>query len=143
MITLQKPKGGCGLFRQKSVASFSAIRLKISGMRITEVYEILCRGEETEISQYWLRYENHEEKYELQKRAIVPSGDMLTLLNRCRILKWDGFSGKNPPHVLDGTMFEFTATVNGGRKIRASGSNNFPKDYHDFTGALYRMLNQP
>lgn len=130
------------MFRQETVAAFSAIRLKISGMRITEVYEILCRGGETEISQYWLRFESHEEKYILQKRAIVPSGDMLALLNQCRILKWDGFSGKNPPHVLDGTMFGFTATVNDNRRICASGSNNFPKHYRDFTDALHRMLNE-
>ena len=130
------------MFRQEAITSFSEIRLKISGMRITEVYEILCRGEETEISQYWLRYENHEEKYDLQKRAIVPSGDMLALLNQCKILKWNGFSGKNPPHVLDGTMFGFTATVNENRNICASGSNNFPKHYRDFIDALHRMLNE-
>ena len=38
-------------------------------------------------------------------------------------------------------MFSFTATVNGGRRLNADGSNNFPKHYRDFTDVLYRMLN--
>lgn len=130
------------MFRQETITSFGKIRLRISGMRITEVYEILCRGDEAELSQYWLRYENHEDKYILQKRAIVPAADIVGVLNQCGVMKWDGFSGKNPPGVLDGTMFRFTATVNGDRSICADGSNNFPKHYRDFTDALYRMLNE-
>ena len=130
------------MFRQEIITSFSEIRLRISGMRITEVYEILCRGDEAEISQYWVRYVDHEDRLELQKRETAPTGDVLDVLNRCSVIKWDGFSGKNPPHVLDGTMFNFSATVNGDRKIRADGSNNFPKRYRDFTDALYRMLNK-
>lgn len=128
------------MFRHETITSFSAIKLKISGMRLTQVYEILCQGETAQLSLYWLRYVDHEDRYELQQRATIPAADMIDLLNRCGVLRWDGFSGKNPPHVLDGTMFGFTASVNDGRKIAASGSNNFPKHYRDFTGALNSML---
>ena len=128
------------MFKRETITSFSEIRLRVSGMRVTEVYEILCRGEEAQLSQYWLSYENHEDNYHLQKRATVPAGEIIALLEQCGIIKWDGFSGKNPPHVLDVKMFDFSAIVNGDRKIRANGSNNFPKHYRDFTDALYRML---
>ena len=130
------------MFRREQITSFSEIKLRISGMRITEVYEILCRGDEAELSQYWLSYENHEDHYNLQKRATVPADDIINVLNQCGVLRWDGFYGKNPPHVLDGTMFCFTATVNGGQKISADGSNNYPKHYRDFIDALHRMLNE-
>ena len=110
-------------------------------MRLTEVYEILCCGDDAEVSQYWLSYKNHEDNYNLQKHVTVPAADVIDVLNQCGILKWDGFRGKNPRGVLDGTMFSFTATVNGGRRLNADGSNNFPKHYRDFTDVLYRMLN--
>lgn len=128
------------MFKQETITSFSEIKLRISGMRITEVYEILCRGDKAELSLYWLSYENHVDNYHLSQRVTVPAGDVIDILNRCGVIRWDGFNGKNPPHVLDGTMFRFTATVNGGKKISASGSNNYPKHYRDFTDALYGML---
>ena len=64
----------------------------------------------------------------------------LQLLNDCRLLAWDGFYGPHPKHVLDGTMFRLTATVNGDQTIRANGSQNFPKHYRDFTDGLYALL---
>ncbi len=129
------------MFKREQITSFSEIRRKVSGMRLTEVYEILCCGDDAEVSQYWLSYKNHEDNYNLQKHVTVPAADVIDVLNQCGILKWDGFRGKNPRGVLDGTMFSFTATVNGGRRLNADGSNNFPKHYRDFTDVLYRMLN--
>ena len=129
------------MFKREIITSFTEVRLRISGMRITEVYEILCRGEEAQLSLYWLSYENHQDNYHLQKRVTVPAGNVVGLLDRCGVIRWDGFYGKNPPHVLDGTMFDFSAVVNDGRKLCANGSNNFPKHYRDFTDALREMLN--
>ncbi len=106
------------MFKREQITSFSEIRLKVSGMRLTEVYEILCCGDDAEVSQYWLSYKNHEDNYNLQKHVTVPAADVIDVLNQCGILKWDGFRGKNP-----------------------DGSNNFPKHYRDFTDVLYRMLN--
>lgn len=130
------------MFRHETITAFSEIRLRLSGMRVTEVYEILCRGEEAELSLYWMSYEDHKENPHLQQRVTVPAAEMIDLLNRCGILKWDGFSGKNPPGLLDGTQFTFTATVNGDRRLHASGSNNYPKRYRDFTDALDGMLRE-
>ena len=129
------------MFKRETITSFSEIKLRLSGMRVTEQYEILLSGDKAEVSLYFLSYENREEKYNLQKRATVSESEMLDILNQCGVLKWNGFSGKNPPHVLDGVMFRFTAVVNDGRKIIADGSNNFPKHYREFTAALHNMLN--
>ncbi len=112
------------MFKREQITSFSEIRLKVSGMRLTEVYEILCCGDDAEVSQYWLSYKNHEDNYNLQKHVTVPAADVIDVLNQC-----------------GSTMFSFTATVNGGRRLNADGSNNFPKHYRDFTDVLYRMLN--
>ena len=130
------------MFKRANVASFSELTLRLSGMRITELYEIICRGDEAELSLYWPRYENHEEKNELQKRVTVSTAEIIELLNKCRVISWDGFYGKNPPGLLDGTMFRFNATINDGRRISASGSNNYPRHYRDFTDALYEMLDR-
>ncbi len=130
------------MFKRETITSFSEIKLRLSGMRVTEQYEILLSGDKAEVSLYFLSYENREEKYNLQKRATVSESEMLDILNQCGVLKWNGFSGKNPPHVLDGVMFRFTAVVNDGRKIVANGSNNFPKHYREFTAALRNMLNK-
>ncbi|MBR2280299.1 MAG: hypothetical protein IJ903_05160 [Ruminococcus sp.] len=129
------------MFKRETITSFSEIKLRLSGMRVTEQYEILLSGDKAEVSLYFLSYENREEKYNLRKRATVSESEMLDILNQCGVLKWNGFSGKNPPHVLDGVMFRFTAVVNDGRKISADGSNNFPKHYREFTAALFNMLN--
>ncbi len=129
------------MFKRETITSFSEIKLRLSGMRVTEQYEILLSGDKAEVSLYFLSYENREEKYNLQKRATVSESEMLDILNQCGVLKWNGFSGKNPPHVLDGVMFRFTAVVNDGRKIVADGSNNFPKHYREFISALRNMLN--
>ena len=128
------------MFKREAITSFGEIRLRLSGMRVTEVYETLCQGEEAQISHYWLRYEDHEDKYDLQRSVTVPADEMIAVLDRCGVIGWDGFRGKNPPGLLDGTMFDFTATVNG-RRIHADGSNNFPRHYRDLTDALYAMLN--
>ena len=125
------------MFKRETITSFSEIKLRLSGMRVTEQYEILLSGDKAEVSLYFLSYENREEKYNLQKRATVSESEMLDILNQCGVLKWNGFSGKNPPHVLDGVMFRFTAVVNDGRKIVADGSNNFPKHYRDIKLRFY------
>ena len=41
---------------------------------------------------------------------------------------------------MDGIMFDFTATVNGGQTIHADGSANYPKGYNEFVRELNKML---
>ncbi|MBO4411374.1 MAG: hypothetical protein J5794_04230 [Lachnospiraceae bacterium] len=44
--------------------------------------------------------------------------------------------------MLDGIMFRLEAFVNGGRRIFADGSQNFPKHYRELTDWLYQTLNR-
>ena len=116
------------MFKKEIITSFSYIRLTISAMRFKEEYEILPRSDKAVITQYSLSYMD-EENRKPEKSCECPLEDIINLLNECRITKWDGFRGKNPPGVLDGYMFNFKAVVNDDRKISADGSNNYPRHY--------------
>ncbi len=61
-------------------------------------------------------------------------------MKRCGVLGWDGYSGTGPRRMTDGTMFRLHAEVNGGRAVYASGSNRFPRHYHDFRDWILRRL---
>ena len=104
------------------------------------VYTLEGEGDTTQLRRYRETYRGGED--ELMLESSVPCGvqTMIELMNTCGILRWDGFYGKHPRGVKDGTMFTFTATVNGGQTIRAEGSANFPKGYHEFVQALNEML---
>lgn len=128
------------MFKKEKIYSFELIALSLSGMRIMEEYEIIRCGNKAQLSRYTVMYSGGEDRRRLEQRAETDCDEIIALLNDCAVLKWDGFYGKNPPSVLDGTMFSFRAEINDGRKIRASGSNNFPKHYRDFTNALYDIL---
>ena len=131
------------LFEQKNsqIESFEIIALHTSSMRYSADYEIVMKGDDAEVSQYQIRYYYPENERILEKRVLVSNEKMLKLLNECKLLSWDGFHGKHPRGVLDGTMFSLNAIVNDGKKIRAEGSQNFPKHYRDFTDGLCEMLN--
>ena len=128
------------MFRKEQIISFSEIKLKVSGMRLTRIYEIIPQNNTAQISLYRTDCEGGKDNCIPEKKKTVPLDKMLDIINRCDILKWDGFNGKNPPGVLDGTMFTFMATVNETKKIYASGSNNFPKHYRDFVDAVNEIL---
>lgn len=124
------------------IESFEIITLRESGMRITCEYEIVNKDDNAEVSEYEIRYGNKEDERVLMRRAVCSAEKMLKLLNDCKLLSWDGFNGKHPKYILDGIMFRFNATVNGDRTVQASGSENFPKHYREFTNELYAMLNE-
>ncbi len=77
-------------------------------------------------------------------RKIDRGEDMLCRLNdlfeACQIQKWAGFRGSNPSGVLDGSSMSFEAVLADGTKISAFGTNNFPKNYHEFAKALRRLI---
>ncbi|MBR6917608.1 MAG: hypothetical protein IKN38_05435 [Clostridia bacterium] len=125
----------------KKTESFEIVNLHLSGMRGAYEYEILPKDGEAEVSYYGIRYSEGKEDRVLESRALCPAEKMIGILNDCRIMSWGGFHGKHPKGVLDGIMFTFEATVNGGERIHADGSQNFPKHYRDFTDALYAILN--
>ena len=131
------------MFEKKTIISYESIYMRISGMRLTQEYEILHKDSGAEISDYWMRCASSGVmERELQRRAFCSDSQMLELLNQCDILKWDGFHGKHPRGVLDGEMFSFEATVNGGETIRVDGSANFPKYFREFRRAVDQMLSE-
>lgn len=131
------------MFEKKTIMSYERIFMRISGMRVTQEYEIISKEARTEISDYWMRLAGGGGmERELQRRAFCPDSQMLELLNQCDILKWNGFHGKHPRGVLDGEIFSFEAIVNGGETIRADGSANFPKHFREFQRTIDQMLSE-
>ncbi|MBR3289380.1 MAG: hypothetical protein IKI63_01225 [Clostridia bacterium] len=131
------------LFKSKpdAITSFEIVTLHLSGMRGMQEYEIVMKDGQAEVSLYFIRFVQSEDQRELALRGVCPEERMLKLLNDCRMMSWNGFNGPHPKWVLDGTQFRLTATVNGGKPIHASGSENFPKGYYEFERGLYEILN--
>ena len=129
-------------FGKKKIESFEKVTINISGMRHICEYEIVMKDGKAEFSEYGINFKSSKSDRVLKKRVLCEKETALNLLNDCKILSWDGFYGKHPKRVLDGTMFTFKATVNGGKQIYASGSQNFPRHYHDFEDALSEILNR-
>ena len=119
--------------------SFTKLTLRLSGMRSTEEYEIVCQGETSECAQYLIFYSKDGDRRKLEKSVQRPTDMVLELLNRCSVMRWDGFSGSNPRGVRDGWMFTLTAEING-EKIYASGSNNYPRHYREFMDGFKTLL---
>ncbi len=128
-------KAHCG-----TISSFEIVTLRETGMRGANEREIVMKDGMAEVSAYGMRYENDRDERVLISRAVCSECDILQVLNDCKILSWNGFNGPHPKGVLDGIMFRFDGVVNGGTKIHASGSQNFPKHYREFTDALYNIL---
>ena len=124
-----------------NIESFETVTLRESGMRGITEEEITIEDGEAKVASYIIRWDGSQEVRSPQKTSVVPVNEVLDLLNKCRIGSWDGFDGPHPKGVLDGIMFRFNANVNGGKHISARGSQNFPKNYRDFTDGLYRFLN--
>ena len=124
----------------EEIRSFETINLRISGMRVTQEYEIICRSEETEISLYKLYYANGKDERRLEKSATLKTEEMIEILNFCKISGWNGFKGEHPKNVSDGDMFRLEAIINDGERIYAEGSANFPKGYIEFIKELNKML---
>lgn len=75
----------------------------------------------------------------------IDGGDELyekvgSIMKQCKVDKWDGFQGKNPAGVLDGSSMSFKMELPDGTIATASGTNNFPKGYGDFQDALYELV---
>ncbi len=126
-------------FKREKVDSLESFSLKISAMRFALHYEAVCEGQEVSITVSNPYVSEDKEEYSIT-RFKQEIGSFIDLLNECNLMNWDGFQGKHPRGVKDGVMFSMSAVVNGGRTIRASGSENFPKGYSELEKALYRMM---
>ena len=127
------------MFGRKKIESFDLVTVRFSTMRAVYEWEIVPKGECCEISEYGLAHTGTNRV--LQRKGACPLPEMIALFNECRLLSWDGFFGKHPRHVTDGTAFSLQGTVNG-RSVRADGSQNFPKGYREFVAAVGGMLKE-
>ena len=124
-----------------TIDSFETVTLHLSGMRFTTEYEIVMNGKDAEVTEYEIRYEKEKGDVRVpQRKAVCSAGTALKLLNDCELLAWDGFFGAHPKDVKDGIMFLLKATVNGGKNIRAEGSENFPEHFREFWHGLDAIL---
>ena len=123
-----------------TITDMESLTLHLSGMRLTEEYELTVNGDKTEISYYTMSYANSQEEIILKKRTVCDTKTVIEALNSFDVIKWDGFHGEHPRGVLDGTMFRLTATLNGGQKLYADGSQNFPKHFYEFEEWLYTVF---
>ena len=126
--------------KDRRIESFEVVVLRLSGMRGVREYEIVALEGSAELTEYGVRFSGEKEERIPERSVICPSEDVLGLLNRCRILSWDGFHGERPRGVKDGKNFTFCASVNGGKTVRAAGSQNFPPRFSDFTDGLNAAL---
>ena len=129
------------LFKKEMVESFEKMSLSISGMRSREEFEAVRNGSDVEILLYRGYLCSGEERKPCY-RAVCDAESFISLLNDCGIMRWDGFSGKHPRGVKDGEMFSFEAFVNDGRRIRASGSENFPKGFRELRNGVWNILKE-
>ncbi|MBQ7740507.1 MAG: hypothetical protein IJT65_04670 [Eubacterium sp.] len=116
----------------KGITDFESINLRLSGMRITEEYEIINKGDKCEIAYYHIVYGKEGDRRELQKSAVCDTSEVIDILNKCSAIKWNGFHGKHPRGVSDGRMFTLKASVNDREKLYADGSENFPRNFNTF-----------
>ena len=122
------------------INTFDMITLRMSGMRFVTEHEIVMRDGTAEVSLYGIRYGQNKDERILEERTVCDQSIVLELLNDCGLLSWDGFHGSHPKCVKDGIMFTLKATVNDGKTIYATGSENFPRHFRDFTDGLYKLL---
>ena len=94
-----------------------------------------------EVAKYGIRYTDGEDKRIVELKNTCEKERILKLMNDCDLLSWDGFVGQHPKDVLDGIMFTMNAIING-KKIHATGSENFPKHYREFTDGLFQILKE-
>ena len=124
----------------KSVSDIEYLNLHLSGMRVSEGYEIETAENRAKISYYVFTYKNGKEEKVIKKRTACETQALIDMLNEVEFVKWNGFHGDHPKGVLDGTMFRLTATLNGGQKLNAEGSQNFPKHFRRLQQWLYDVL---
>ena len=130
------------IFKQSDrIENIEVVTLRVSTMRNVAEYVIVMKDGKAEVSYYSTRFTQSKDERVLEKRVAVDEAEALKLLNDCGVLSWDGFHGAHPRGVTDGTMFNLRATVNGGERIYATGSENFPRHYRDLTDGLYEILN--
>ena len=127
--------------KKETIESFEFINMRVSGMRFTNEYEVLMKDDTVEVVLYNIRYRDQKDERIVELKNTCDKEKMLKLLNDCELLSWDGFVGNHPKGVHDGIMFNMNGLIND-KKISASGSENFPKHYREFTDGLMNILKE-
>lgn len=145
LILICAVTGGFIMFKNSNktkddVTEFESVLLSKSTMRGSSEFEIINNGETAGITLYGIYYSGEESERRPEAKAICDTSAVIEILNECNVLSWNGFHGRHPKHVSDGTMFTFEAKVNGGTLIKADGSENFPKNYRQFSEWLYESV---
>ena len=128
------------IFTQTKIVSVQELSLSLSTMRSETEYELTGVEEGIQLTLYTFRYTDGEKQRIKEKTVSCDQETVLALLNDCRILSWNGFHGKHPLGVTDGTAFRFNALVNDGLSVRADGSQNFPKHFQELRQGLWSLL---
>ena len=124
------------------ITAFETLTLRESGMRVTQEYAAVAKGEKVEITLYRMHYASGKEEKRPEKSGVCTLEAFMHMLNTCKVGSWNGFHGEHPKYVTDGTMFILEASVNGGKRIFADGSQNFPKHYREFVEFLGENLDK-
>ena len=114
------------------IESFESLLLHVSGMRGSSEYEAALAGDSIDIKFYVFRFVDGDEQRQLEGQATCTTAEMLAKLDECGVSTWNGFHGAHPKHVLDGEQFRLDMEVNGGVKVHADGSANFPSGFSEF-----------
>ena len=130
------------LFARRKLGSFDVAVLHLGGMRFLCDCEITREGETAVLIRYDLRFDSGQQRRVPRVRAERPFAEVLDLFNRCGVLGWDGFHGPHPRGVLDGIVFRFTLTAEGKQIVAASGSQNFPRHFHDLRDYIETTLRE-
>ena len=85
-------------------------------------------------------FDTHGTAIENKKYHKVYLKEIMELINKYEIEKWDGFN-QYDPDVLDGTSFSLKIKYRDGRVIYARGENSFPEHYHDFYNEFNLLIN--
>ena len=126
--------------RKNGIVSMQKFTLRTGNMRVTYLYKTAREDTGLKLERYREVFVDSEVRLELENSVSCTNSELIELMNNCNVLKWNGFHGKHPKNVSDGTMFTFIATVNDGQIIRADGSENFPKGYKEFVRKLNELL---
>ena len=126
--------------RKNGIVSMQELTLRTGNMRVTYLYKTAREDTGLKLKRYREVFVDGEVRLELENSVSCTNSELIELMNNCNVLKWNGFHGKHPKNVSDGTMFTFIATVNNGQIIRADGSENFPKGYKEFVRKLNELL---
>ena len=128
------------MFTRTKIVSVQELRLHLNTMRSETEYELVQAEEGLQLTLYAFRYTDGEKRRYTEKTVSCDQETVLALLNDCSIASWNGFHGKHPHGVLDGTVFRFNALVNDGVSIQAEGSQNFPGHFQELRQGLSSLL---